>query len=165
MPQVKIQRNPPPSAADEKLVGAACEELLRLMREQSQADWMRPYVERLQLAWGRVRGAVQRDRVAGPAIDLAKLHDVVENLIVAEVTDSWKGGGDPADIPRIVAERDKARVMTIVTGELHVLDHIVPVTHPVVCGLTVPWNLRVIHWRVNGAKGNTWNPDQLELFS
>lgn len=58
-----------------------------------------------------------------------------------------------------------ARVMSIMTGELHVLDHIVPVTHPMVCGLTVPWNLRVIHWRVNGAKGNTWNPDQLELFS
>jgi len=57
-----------------------------------------------------------------------------------------------------------AQAMTIYHGERYVLDHIVPVTHPRVCGLTVPWNLRVVHWRVNGSKGNFWNPDQLELF-
>lgn len=62
------------------------------------------------------------------------------------------------------ALRAFARAMTTMTGELYVLDHIVPVTHPRVCGLTVPRNLRVVHWRVNGAKGNKWNPDQLELF-
>lgn len=54
--------------------------------------------------------------------------------------------------------------MTIFTGERHVLDHIVPVNHPRVCGLTVPWNIQVIHWRANGSKGNTWCPEQLELF-
>lgn len=57
-----------------------------------------------------------------------------------------------------------ARALTVMTGELHVLDHIVPLNHPHVCGLTVPWNLRVVHWRVNGSKGNRWCPDQLELF-
>lgn len=57
-----------------------------------------------------------------------------------------------------------AQAMTAMTGELYVLDHIIPVNHPLVCGLTVPWNLRVVHWRVNGAKGNRWNPNQLELF-
>lgn len=49
-------------------------------------------------------------------------------------------------------------------GELHVLDHIIPINHPQVCGLTVPWNLRVIPWRVNASKGNTWCPEQQELF-
>lgn len=49
------------------------------------------------------------------------------------------------------------------TGELHVLDHIIPVNHPRVSGLTVPRNLQVVPWRVNAAKGNTWEPDQLEL--
>lgn len=57
-----------------------------------------------------------------------------------------------------------ARAMTIFTGELHVMDHIIPVNHPKVCGLGVPWNFQVIHWRANGSKGNTWEPDQLELF-
>jgi len=57
-----------------------------------------------------------------------------------------------------------AKARTIFTGHLHVLDHIVPVTHPRVSGLTVPWNLQVIHWRANGSKGNTWCPEQIELF-
>lgn len=62
------------------------------------------------------------------------------------------------------ALRAWAAARTAFTGELHVLDHIVPVTHPYVCGLSVPWNLQVIHWRVNGAKGNKWHPDQMTLF-
>lgn len=45
----------------------------------------------------------------------------------------------------------------------HVLDHIVPLSHPSVCGLNVPWNLRVVPWLVNATKGNKWNPHQLEL--
>ncbi len=57
-----------------------------------------------------------------------------------------------------------AAAMTRFTGRLHVLDHIVPLTHPAVCGLTVPWNLRVVPWLVNASKGGTWCPDQLELW-
>lgn len=53
---------------------------------------------------------------------------------------------------------------TVMTGELHVLDHIIPLNHPRVCGLTVPWNLRVVHWRVNVSKGNDWCPEQGELW-
>lgn len=61
-------------------------------------------------------------------------------------------------------KREAAR-LTRDTGHLHVLDHIVPLNHPLVCGLTVPWNLRVVHWLANASKGNDWCPDQLELFS
>jgi len=53
---------------------------------------------------------------------------------------------------------------TVMHGELYVLDHIVPLNHPRVCGLTVPWNLRVVHWRVNATKGNDWCPEQGELW-
>lgn len=31
------------------------------------------------------------------------------------------------------------------------------------CGLTVPWNLRIITFAQNAAKSNYWNPYQLEL--
>jgi hypothetical protein len=41
--------------------------------------------------------------------------------------------------------------------------HIVPLNHPYVCGLHVPWNMRVVPWRVNASKGNAFNPDQLPL--
>lgn len=61
------------------------------------------------------------------------------------------------------ALRDEARRLTRETGVEHVLDHIVPLNHPAVCGLTVPWNLRVITRAQNGAKGARWAPDQLEL--
>lgn len=53
---------------------------------------------------------------------------------------------------------------TEMNGILHVLDHIIPVIHPRVCGLTVPWNLQIISWRVNATKGNKWVPEQRDLF-
>ncbi len=58
-----------------------------------------------------------------------------------------------------------AREKTRRTGVPHVLDHIVPVTHPYVCGLTVPWNLRIVPGTVNAFKGNSWSPDQDDLFN
>lgn len=59
--------------------------------------------------------------------------------------------------------RAEARRKTMRTGVLHVLDHVVPLTHPDVCGLHVPWNLRVVPWRVNASKNNKWNPNQLTI--
>lgn len=62
----------------------------------------------------------------------------------------------------------EAKRLTRETGELHVVDHIVPKISPYVCGLHVPANLQVIHWRDNTAKANLWWPDmwgeQIELF-
>lgn len=62
----------------------------------------------------------------------------------------------------------EAARLTRETGELHVVDHIVPKISKFVCGLHVPANLRVIHWLDNAVKGNAWWPDgpfeQQELF-
>ena len=57
----------------------------------------------------------------------------------------------------------EARRLTRATGVRHVVDHVVPLLHPYVCGLTVPANLRVVPHRVNAAKSNGFAPDQAEL--
>lgn len=60
--------------------------------------------------------------------------------------------------------RLEALRLGVLFGEPYNLDHIIPVSHPLVCGLTVPWNLQIIPERVNLAKSNKWIPDQGDLF-
>jgi hypothetical protein len=65
----------------------------------------------------------------------------------------------------LLSMKAMAAQVTQETGELHVLAHIVPLTHPLVCGLTVPWNLKIKPWRVNASESNWFTPDQLEMFT
>lgn len=60
---------------------------------------------------------------------------------------------------------NRAELLTIIMGKHYVVDHIIPLFHPHVCGLTVPGNLRVVPYKVNAAKSNEWHPDQLEFPS
>ncbi len=87
---------------------------------------------------------------------------IVHRAQTRRATPSWV---DLREIARFYAE---AKRLTRLTGELHVVDHIVPKISDTVCGLHVGCNLRVIHWRENASKGNFWWPDmwneQMELF-
>lgn len=53
--------------------------------------------------------------------------------------------------------------MTAATGVQHSVDHIVPLLHPLVCGLHCPANLRVIPLADNQRKSNNHWPDMPEV--
>ena len=64
---------------------------------------------------------------------------------------------------------ERASWLTAFTGERYSVDHIVPMEHPLVCGLHCPANLRTMPLRENLVKGTRYWPDmwgeQLELLN
>lgn len=64
-----------------------------------------------------------------------------------------------ADRAAIRAVFKAARYLTAKTGEQHSADHIVPLHHPLVCGLHVAHNLRAIPLVENMKKANRAWPD------
>lgn len=68
-----------------------------------------------------------------------------------EATPPWLSDSDK----KVIRELYKhARTMTALTGERYVVDHIIPLISDEVCGLHVPWNLRVITQEENLKKSN-----------
>jgi hypothetical protein len=60
---------------------------------------------------------------------------------------------------------DEARRRTAETGVQWTVGHKVPLHHPRVCGLHVPWNLEIETAALNFSKGNAWCDHHGELFA
>lgn len=66
-------------------------------------------------------------------------------------TPSWLTYRQKQDIKALYQQ---AVTLSQITGERYVVDHIVPLINEIVCGLHVPWNLRVITQEENLKKSN-----------
>lgn len=66
-------------------------------------------------------------------------------------TPKWLSDADHAEILDFYTA---AIMFKIYTGVEYHVDHIVPLSNPVVCGLHVPWNLRIITAKENLVKNN-----------
>ena len=67
-----------------------------------------------------------------------------------------KATPDWVDMNAIILKYKERDCMTQVTGLPHHVDHKVPLKGENICGLHVPWNLRVIPARDNLSKSNKW---------
>jgi hypothetical protein len=77
------------------------------------------------------------------------------------------------DREQLKALWQKCRDMERATGVAYTLGHQIPLSHPRVSGLSVPWNLKPEPAAANFSKGNAWcewhgdlfsDPEQLRLF-
>lgn len=70
-----------------------------------------------------------------------------------QATPPWLSDKHKAQIVGVYRVRSR---VSKTTGKMHHVDHIVPLRGENVCGLHVPWNLRVITAEENITKGNKW---------
>jgi 5-methylcytosine-specific restriction endonuclease McrA len=87
----------------------------------------------------------------GRNVDVVRADTSVRKRRHREATPKWL---TPAERLQMRDLYVQARKMTELTRERYVVDHIVPLRGEEVCGLHVPWNLRVITQEQNLKKSN-----------
>lgn len=84
-------------------------------------------------------------------IDIVRADTSVRKRRHREATPAWLTREERLLMRELYVQ---ARKLTVATGEQYVVDHRVPLRGENVCGLHVPWNLRVITQEENLAKSN-----------
>lgn len=108
--------------------------------------------------WHRPKTRAMLLRGEEPAwITRHKRREYVIRAIIA--TPPW------VDVKALRALAHRRDVLTRSTGVRHVLDHIVPLTHPLVSGLNVPENIQIIPAGTNALKLNGWCEWHGDLFA
>lgn len=115
-----------------------------------------------------LRAAKQTDYWADEAARAQKVRQTVENKRLRFERDPaykrafnlWGSTKKRTRIPPWMRIADFVPVCkkALRKGPDYELDHIVPLKHPLVCGLHVPWNLRVVLRTTNARKRNTFAP-------
>ena len=84
-------------------------------------------------------------------VDVVRADTSVRKRRHREATPKWLTKEERLQMRSLYVQ---ARKMTVLTRERYVVDHIVPLRGEEVCGLHVPWNLRVITQDENLKKSN-----------
>jgi 5-methylcytosine-specific restriction endonuclease McrA len=84
-------------------------------------------------------------------VDVVRADTSVRKRRHREATPKWLTSAERLQMRELYVQ---ARKMTELTRERYVVDHIVPLRGEEVCGLHVPWNLRVITQEENLKKSN-----------
>lgn len=99
-----------------------------------------------------VRPAMKRRIIAG--IIPEWLHKHKRKAYIVSAILSCPYWVDRKELNKLIHE---ARRLTLTTGVPHEVNHIIPIRHPLVSGLTVPWNLEIISQYKNGKLGNCFD--------
>lgn len=84
----------------------------------------------------------------------ARLQGAHRRALKTKATPPWLTDRDHDAIKAIYAD---AQSLSDETGVQHQVDHIVPLKHPLVCGLHIPANLQVLTSHDNNAKNNSFD--------
>lgn len=102
----------------------------------------------------RKRAMDEEFKAKNPA--LVRSYKAKRRAVVLQACPTWLTEDHHAQIK---AFYDASDAMTKATGVRHEVDHIVPLQGRTVCGLHVPWNLRVIPARTNNQRPRIWDPE------
>lgn len=125
--------------------------------EASQAAGRRYYEKNREavIARAAARPAVEKRRNRADYkdrnVDAVRADTSVRKRRHREATPAWLSKDERLQMRELYIQ---ARKLTALTEERYVVDHIVPLRGESVCGLHVPWNLRVITQEENLAKSN-----------
>lgn len=89
--------------------------------------------------------------------DLVQFHLAKRRAAKLNRTPNWLSEVQKAEIRDFYLS---ANLLEQITGEKYQVDHIVPLQHPAVSGLHVPWNLQIITALHNQQKRNSFVPGQ-----
>ena len=129
----------------------AYRELNRDKIKESQANYVRRHKDRV------LKSSSEYRKRNLPKYNMYSSH---RRACVRRAQPLWLSPDDKKRMELVWGLRE---LKSFVTGVEYEVDHIVPLNSPVVCGLHVPWNLRVIPKSENRSKSNRIYPDMWEL--
>lgn len=120
------------------------------------------------------KDAVKARAIARPTEDKRRYQEkwASENVVYARALTKARRRKHRSATPKWLKRSDVLAIrhlyqiaitMTKTTGEAYVVDHIIPLQHEDICGLHVPWNLRVITRKENLLKSNKIPPEDMYL--